>query len=182
MQALYLLALSPVAETTGDPNSYGFRAERSTADAMAQLFCCLSKKHSPQWVLEADIKGCFDHINHEWLVSHIPMDKDVLRNWLKSGVVHQGSLAATEEGTPQGGIISPTLANMTLDGLEILLKKHIGKERARINKINVVRYADDFVITCSSKETLEERVKPWIEGFLSERGLTLSEEKHISHI
>ncbi|MER2930844.1 group II intron reverse transcriptase/maturase [Serratia nevei] len=183
MQALYLLALSPVAETTGDPNSYGFRAERSTADAMAQLFCCLSKKHSPQWVLEADIKGCFDHINHEWLLNHIPVDKDVLRKWLKAGVVHQGSLAATEEGTPQGGIISPTLANMALDGLEVLLKKQIGKNRSRLNKINVVRYADDFVITSSSKEMLEEWVKPWIEGFLSKRGLTLSKEKtQITHI
>lgn len=177
MQALYLLALSPVAETTGDPNSYGFRAERSTADAMAQLFCCLSKKHSPQWILEADIKGCFDHISHEWLLGHIPMDKDVLRKWLKAGVVHQGKLAATREGTPQGGIISPTLANLALDGLEARLRKYLGKKRARINKINIVRYADDFVITGISKEMLEERVIPWVVNFLSERGLTLSGEK-----
>ncbi|HCF7621041.1 TPA: reverse transcriptase N-terminal domain-containing protein, partial [Pseudomonas aeruginosa] len=74
MQALYLLALSPIAETTGDPNSYGFRIERSTADAMSQLFVCLSGKASAQWILEADIQGCFDHINHDWLLNHVPTD------------------------------------------------------------------------------------------------------------
>uniref|UniRef100_UPI003561EE0B reverse transcriptase N-terminal domain-containing protein n=1 Tax=Pseudomonas aeruginosa TaxID=287 RepID=UPI003561EE0B len=86
MQALYLLALAPIAEATGDPNSYGFRIERSTADAMSQLFTCLSQKASAQWVLEADIEGCFDHINHHWLVANIPTDKAVLRKWLKAGV------------------------------------------------------------------------------------------------
>jgi len=104
MQALYLPALAPVAETTGDPNSYGFRPERSTADAMAQLFVCLSQKASAQWVLEADIEGCFDHINHQWLMTHVPMDKVILNQWLKAGVIHKGQLKSTEEGTPQGGI------------------------------------------------------------------------------
>ena len=92
MQALYLLALAPIAETTGDPNSYGFRIERSTADAMGQLFVCLSKRLSAKWVLEADIKGCFDHINHDWLIHHVPTDKMVLRKWLKAGVIHKGQL------------------------------------------------------------------------------------------
>lgn len=94
MQALYLLALAPIAETTGDPNSYGFRTERSTADAMGQLFVCLSKKVSAQWVLEADIKGCFDHINHDWLIANVPTDKTILRKWLKAGVIHKGQLQA----------------------------------------------------------------------------------------
>ncbi|MBN0616816.1 group II intron reverse transcriptase/maturase, partial [Pseudomonas aeruginosa] len=79
MQALYLLALSPVAETRGDPNSYGFRIERSTADAMAQLFVCLSKRASAQWVLDADIEGFFDNINHDWLIRNVPTDTRVLR-------------------------------------------------------------------------------------------------------
>lgn len=183
MQALYLLALAPIAETTGDPNSYGFRIERSTADAMGQLFVCLSKKASAQWILEADILGCFDHINHDWLTTHVPTDKAVLRKWLKAGVIHKGQLQATEAGTPQGGIISPTLANMVLDGLETQLKQHLGVTRAKKLKVNVVRYADDFVITGTSPEVLENEVKPWVEQFLAIRGLRLSPEKtQIVHI
>ena len=183
MQALYLLALAPIAETTGDPNSYGFRIERSTADAMGQLFISLSKKASAQWVLEADILGCFDHINHDWLIANVPTDKAILRKWLKAGVVHKGQLQATDAGTPQGGIISPTLANMVLDGLESQLKQHLGVTRAKKLKVNVVRYADDFVITGDSPELLESEVKPWVEQFLAVRGLQLSPEKtRIVHI
>jgi RNA-directed DNA polymerase len=85
MQALYLLALDPIAETTSDPNSYGFRKERSPADAIEQCFSVLGKKRSPQWILEGDIKACFDRISHEWLLAHIPMDKSMLRKWLKAG-------------------------------------------------------------------------------------------------
>ncbi|MGY4492734.1 group II intron reverse transcriptase/maturase [Pseudomonas sp. TE3610] len=183
MQALYLLALAPIAETTGDPNSYGFRIERSTADAMGQLFVCLSKKASAQWVLEADIKGCFDHINHEWLLTNVPTDREVLHKWLKAGVIHRGQLQATDAGTPQGGIISPTLANMVLDGLESQLKQYLGITKAKKLKINVVRYADDFVITGASQEVLEETIRPWVEQFLAVRGLQLSLEKtRVLHI
>ena len=85
MQALYLLALEPVSETTADSNSYGFRKERSTGDAREQCFCVLAKKTSPEWIMEGDIKGCFDHISHEWLLNNIPMDKVMLRKWLKCG-------------------------------------------------------------------------------------------------
>ncbi|MEA0989011.1 group II intron reverse transcriptase/maturase [Pseudomonas aeruginosa] len=177
MQALYLMALSPVAETVGDPNSYGFRPERSTADAMGQLYGCLCRKRSSRWVLEADIRGCFDHINHAWLLRYVPMDKDVLKKWLRAGIVHKGTLQATGEGTPQGGVISPTLANLTLDGLESQLRKYLGITRARRLKVNVVRYADDFVITAESPEVLEEEVRPWVEQFLALRGLELAPEK-----
>ena len=102
MQALYLLALEPVSEGTSDPNSYGFRINRCTADAMSQLFLNLSKKASAQWILEADIRGCFDHIDHDWLVRNVPMDKAILCKWLKAGVVFQGQFQATEAGAPQG--------------------------------------------------------------------------------
>jgi len=81
MQALYLLALDPVAESTADPNSYGFRKDRSTADAIAQCFNALGKKHSPQWILEGDLKACFDEISHPWMLAHIPTDKTILRKW-----------------------------------------------------------------------------------------------------
>lgn len=177
MQALYMLALSPVAETTADPNSYGFRPWRSTADAMGQLYCNLCRKRSARWVLEADIKGCFDHISHEWLISHIPMDKDVLRKWLRAGIINKGMFSETAEGTPQGGVISPVLANLALDGLETQLRKYLGINRTRKSKVHVVRYADDFVITANSPELLEIKIRPWVEEFLSIRGLALSPEK-----
>lgn len=186
MQALYLLALQPVSETRADQNSYGFRPERSTADAIMQCYMLLRKKGSAQWVLEADIKGCFDHIDHQWLVENVPMDKTVLRKWLKAGVVDMGRVWKTEEGTPQGGIISPALANMALDGIEALLAEHFGakgSKKLRQYKVGLVRYADDFVITGTSKELLENKVKPLVEEFLAIRGLTLSTEKtHITHI
>jgi len=187
MQALYLLALEPVAESTSDPNSYGFRINRSTADAMGQVRACTSRRDSSRWVLEADIKGCFDHINHDWLENHVPMDREILRKWLKAGLIYKGQLQATEAGTPQGGIISPTLANVTLNGLERELIARLGAKfgiaKAKKLKVNVVRYADDFVITGDSKEILENEVRPWVEAFLAVRGLQLSEAKtRITHI
>ena len=121
MQALYLLAQEPVAETTADPNSYGFRLERSCADAAQACFNVMAKGMSPQWILEGDIKGCFDNISHEWMMRNIPMDKRILQKWLKAGFIDRKTFHETEAGTPQGGIISPVLANMTLDGLETLL-------------------------------------------------------------
>lgn len=185
MQALYLLALEPVAETRADQNSYGFRRERSTADAIAQLFILLARKGAAQWILEGDIKGCFDHISHDWLEAHVPLDKAILRKWLKAGYVESRQLFPTVAGTPQGGIISPTLANWALDGLEKELTDRFGPTQwfDRKNRVSLVRYADDFVITGSSKELLESEVKPLVERFLAERGLQFSPEKtKITHI
>jgi len=184
MQALYLMALEPVSETTADSNSYGFRKERSTADAIGQCFIVLSKNISAQWILEADIKGCFDHINHDWLLNNIPMDKVMLKKWLKSGFVFNKELFPTEEGTPQGGIISPTLANMTLDGLQSMLVENFRtRGKAFAPRVHFVRYADDFIITGKNKEILEQEIMPLVKEFLSVRGLTLSEEKtKITHI
>ena len=188
MQALYLLALEPIAETTAAPNSYGFRPKRSTADAIQQCFIALGGRNAAEWVLEGDIKGCFDHISHDWMLRHVHMDKRILQKWLKSGYVDNRTLYPTDEGTPQGGIVSPTLANLTLDGLEALLHQRLGRSRTvggkRVStKINVVRYADDFVVTGLSKEMLETEVRPIVEQFLQERGLVLSPEKTcITHI
>ena len=119
MQALYLLALDPVAETICDNNAYGFRIGRSTADAIEELFIILSQKKSAKWVLEGDIKGCFDNISHEWMLKNIPTDRRILEKWLKSGII-----------------------------------------------FNIVKYADDFIITGHSKELLEEEVMPVIKDFL----------------
>lgn len=183
MQALYLLALEPIAETTADPNSYGFRPQRSTADAGEQCFKSLAKKASAEWVLEADIQGCFDNINHDWMVANIPTDKAILKKWLKAGFVYQNELFPTDAGTPQGGIISPVAANMTLDGLEAMLARKFPKAKRLSLKMNMVRYADDFIITGHSKEWLEQEVKPAVVEFLAKRGLVLSPEKtRVTHI
>jgi RNA-directed DNA polymerase len=186
MQALYLLALEPVAETTADLNSYGFRKERSTADAIGQCFILLaSRQRAPEWILEGDIKACFDQISHEWLLEHIPMDKTVLRKWLKAGYMEKNAFNPTEAGTPQGGIISPVLANMALDGLEkeIIENYRPNKSNRPSSGVHFVRYADDWIVTAHSKRILEEQILPHIAVFLRKRGLKLSTEKtHITHI
>jgi len=190
MQALYLMALDPVAEATADSCSYGFRPRRCCADAVARCFIHLARQNSATWVLEGDIKGCFDHINHQWLLENIPLDKVVFKQWLKAGFIDNRHLFPTEEGTPQGGIISPVLANMTLDGLQTVINKTLNIKtdkgdgrRQNKHKVHLVRYADDFIVTGDSPELLTETVKPLIEKFLAERGLMLSQEKtHITCI
>lgn len=188
MQTLYKFSLEPIAETYADPNSYGFRIGRSTHDAIEQCFTDLNKEKSPEWILEGDIKGCFDHISHEWLLENIPMDTQILEKWLKCGYVETRKLFPTDEGAPQGGTISPTLMNMTLDGLERLLQERLPTRqkvngRTHFNKLNFVRYADDFIITGESPEFLRDKVLPIVKEFLTERGLQLSEEKTvITHI
>jgi len=185
MQALWKLALEPIAESLADPNSYGFRPERSTADAIEQCFNTLAKRRSPEWILEGDIRGCFDNISHPWLLAHIPMDKRILQRWLQAGYIDEGTLFDSVAGTPQGGIISPALSNMTLDGLEAAVYASVGSTaHARSNsQLNVVRYADDFVVTGISKEVLESKVLPAVKQFMAARGLELSDEKtRITHI
>lgn len=176
MQALWLSALVPVAEERADPNAYGFRPKRSTQDAREQCFNALAKKKSPRWVLEGDISACFDRISHNWLLENTPMDKVVLRKFLKAGFMENGEKHPTTVGTPQGGTISTTLAVMALSGLEAKLRSDKARQRAK-EKINVIAYADDFVVTAESKELLEEKVIPILVEALSEVGLELSKEK-----
>src|ERR1039458_9011970 len=167
-QALHLLALDPVVETTADNNSYGFRQQRSCADAIEQCFKILSRPN-PQWILEGDIKSCFDRISHDWLLAHVPMDRAILQKWLKSGYMEKHVLHETTDGTPQGGIISPALSNCALDGLEWLLKENYpaGRRLKSLGglcpSVNFIRYADDFVITSKSKDLLEREVQPLVE-------------------
>src|SRR6516165_7732785 len=107
MQAVYLQALDPVAETQADSHSYGFRKERSCADALAQCYRVLFREDMPTWILEGDIKSCFDTISHNWLLTHIPVKTSILEKWLKAGYMEKSVWHASEDGTPQGGIISP---------------------------------------------------------------------------
>ena len=153
-QALWALALQPVAEEHSDPASYGFRPHRSTWDAYAQIQVLFGRQKSgkaSKWVLDADIAGFFDHLSHDWLIENVPMEKTVLKGWLKAGVLQEGTFKKTDEGTPQGGVISPLLANIALTGMEAYLAKHFraghsGKwPNGRMHRtgINLVRYADD---------------------------------------
>lgn len=180
MQALYLMTLDPISETRADANSYGFRKHRSTHDAIQQAFTVLGRYNSATWVLDADIAGCFDNIAHNWMRQNIPMDETILRQWLKCGYVGtKGRLFPTTAGTPQGGIASPCLCNMVLDGLEKVVKTAVKSGR----QINFIRYADDFIVTARHRSDLENTIPPAINDWLRVRGLTLSEEKtRIRHI
>lgn len=179
MQALYALALAPIAETLADRYSYGFREGRRCADALEQCFTVLAQRVCAPWILEGDIRACFDEISHPWLLQHVPMDKQLLRAWLKAGYWEKGQLFPTAAGTPQGGLISPLLANFALDGLEQAIKAAAKPG----DKVNFVRYADDFVVTGATRDILEQKVKPALTAFLTQRGLALSEQKTvITHI
>lgn len=184
MQALHLLALTPVAETTAAPHSYGFREERCCADALEQAHRLLARRVSPKWILEGDIKACFDKISHDWLLENVLTDTKILQEWLKAGFVWEGSTFPTHSGTPQGGIISPCLAVMTLSEIESVLKEQFKKRFGESHKkVNVIFYADDFIVTGSSKELLENEVRPLVEELLARRGLTLHPQKTVvTHI
>ena len=186
MQAIEAMALDPVIESGSDKTSFGFRKSRSGHDAREQLFIALAKKTAPEWIVEGDIKACFDEIAHQWLLEHTPMDKTMLGKFLKAGYVYDKQLFPTEQGTPQGGIISPILANHTLNGMEALLKstftaEWVKGERQRLKitpKVNMVRYADDFVITARTRE-IACQVIDCVREYMAERGLQLSTEKTV---
>lgn len=180
-QALYLQALEPMAETLGDPNSYGFRPKRQCADAIDQCFKILRQKNSAIWILEGDIRGFFDNISFDWMLNHIPMNKQVLSRWFHSGFIDCGVWFPTTSGVPQGGVVSPVIGNLVLDGLEKVVQGH--KRFRRKHQINFVRYADDFIVTANNREVLEETIIPRINAFLAQRGVALSAEKtKITHI
>src|SRR5579864_339669 len=169
-QALYLLALAPVVETTADKNSYGFRQQRSCADAMEQCFKALRSANT-QWILEGDIKSCFDKISHDWFLAHVPIDRVILQKWLKSGYLEKHVLHETTDGTPQGGIISPALANCALDGLERLLRKNYpaGKRLKSLGGESLVSISSVTRMTSSSpanrKNYWQEKSSPWSSIF-----------------
>lgn len=178
-QALYLMALEPISESIADHHAYGFRPHRCTADAIEQCLNRIGTKRTARWVLEGDIQACFDTLSHSWLLKHVPLDKRMLTQWLKAGYIASERYFPTDLGTPQGGIISPTILVIALRGLEQSIQAAIPKGES----VGTISYADDFVVTAKRKETLEKYVKPAIEAFLAQRGLQLSQEKtKITHI
>jgi len=175
-QALHLLSLEPLVEEWADPNAYGFRLTRSCTDAMEQCFKVLCKRTSATYVLEGDIRKCFDSISHKWLLDNIPMDKNILKKFLQAGYMEHQKVYPTTLGCPQGSPISSALMVMTLSGLEkkLLPTSRYHKER---EKINVIAYADDFIITAKDKGILENRIIPILTEALGVVGLELSMKK-----
>lgn len=186
MQARVKNALEPEWEARFEPSSYGFRPGRSPHDAVAMIYNLANPRGRLRWIVDADIKGAFDNIGHEPLLRAIGLapGRELVRQWLKAGVIEDGSWTASEQGTPQGGVISPLLANIALHGLEDALgiRRIIRGRPAATNRRALVRYADDFVVFCDSKEDAEQVVGvigAWLDG----RGLELSPEKtRIAHV
>ncbi|MHA1374395.1 MAG: group II intron reverse transcriptase/maturase [Promethearchaeota archaeon] len=188
MQMLVKLALEPEWEARFEPHSYGFRPGRRCMDAISQIMKsirALGTRQMSEWILDADISGCFDNINHEALLKRVPVFRETVKRWLKSGIIEFGKYFQTKSGTPQGGIISPLLANIALDGMERLFGAENSKgnytspaNRSGENKrLSLIRYADDFVVTAPSREKIISYVLPKLRTFLKERGMELNEAK-----
>jgi RNA-directed DNA polymerase len=181
------LALAPIAECTGDRHSFGFRPYRSTKDAIQMVFSRLSNRHRPEWILEADIKGFFNNIAHQWIKANIPVQPEILQQWLQAGHVELNTFTPTEAGVPQGGPISPTISNMVLDGLSDHIQRAVapyttkkGKTPRKYNtKVTMIRFADDFIVTSANKELIEDVIQPSVGQFLDLRGLELSQSKTV---
>lgn len=179
LQAMVKNAIEPSWEARFEASSYGFRPGRGCHDAIANIYNIANPKNLKKWVVDADIKGCFDNIDHEFLLNTIgPVPgRELIRQWLKAGYVDKNVSYDTEAGTPQGGVISPLLANIALHGMEgFLCKNVLDKHRNIRNSRAMVRYADDFVVFCESK-TDAEQVQKNLTRWLDKRGLSLSNEK-----
>ncbi len=177
-QAIVKNALEPAWEAQFEGISYGFRPGRGPQDAMMKIYSIARPNMTKKWVVDADIKGCFDNIDHKFLentIGNFPARK-LIHQWLKAGYMEDGAFYQTEAGTPQGGIISPLLANIALHGMEKTLDIKYNKQGASIGRRIIVRYADDFVVFCETKEDAFESAEILSE-WLKERGLTLSKEK-----
>ena len=180
-QALLKSVLEPEWEAKFEPSSFGFRPGRSCHDAIESIF--LSIRYTPKYVLDADIKGCFDNIDHQKLIKKVnsfPKVNRQIKAWLRSGVIDKSSFHRTKSGTPQGGVLSPLLANIALDGLEELVENYAstwkGNKNSNKNSISLIRYADDFLLIHKDLNVINEG-KLLISDFLSQVGLVLSNEK-----
>nr|MDO8086858.1 reverse transcriptase domain-containing protein [Candidatus Sigynarchaeum springense] len=190
-QAIVMCAMDPEWEAKFEPHSFGYRPGRSAIDAVQyigkDLMHYKGYKPHPGWVLDADISKCFDNIDHDALLAKIKGSPfySLIQRWLKSGAISDIGFEETERGTPQGGVISPLLANIALTGLESQFGIYSvsgrylpPSERRGLNKgIMVYRLADDFIILAPSKEVIEEYVLPKVRSFLAIAGLNLNEAK-----
>lgn len=184
VQSLWQRALDPIAECGADQNSYGFRKSRSPQDAAQRIFLlCSRNKGKPKWVRFANIDTFYDQVDHSWIENNIPIQTNVLKQWLKTGTLRRGKdkSFAVKAGVPQSGYISSTIANMALDGLEDHLKDNAPcrkeKGKPKSSHIHVIRYTNEFIVTAGSRDVLEGYVKPKVTEFLRGRNLRLSMEK-----
>jgi RNA-directed DNA polymerase len=179
LQAMVKNALEPEWEARFEGTSYGFRPGRGCHDAIARVYLLARPNKRKKWVVDADIKGAFDNIDHDFLLRAIgpAPGRELIRQWLKAGVMERDGFHATPLGTPQGGVISPLLLNIALHGMEAALGVTHNTKGEIAGKRAVVRYADDFVVFCESKEDAERVKDEVLPPWLAERGLTLSEEK-----
>ena len=171
LQAMIKNALEPAWEARFEGSSYGFRPGRSCHDAIEKIYGLARPNKTKKWVLDADIRGAFDNISHDYLLKTIgPVPgKELIKQWLKAGYVEHGTFHATEHGTPQGGVVSPLLANIALHGMEEAIGVKYDYRGQIIGKRAVVRYADDFVCFCETREDAEQVQKILVE-WLKERG------------
>lgn len=179
IQGVVKTALEPFYEAQFEGESFGFRPAYCTHDAIQAIFNSIN--HQQKWVLDADIKGCFDNINQEDLLLRIPIPKirRLVKQWLKAGIMDGSSMVKPKAGTPQGGVISPLLANIALDGMECYLKQQMAQKyrnKRMVNSLKVIRYADDFLIIHADKTVILE-CQEWLTNWLFKRGLELSQEK-----
>ena len=186
MQAIVKNALEPFWEAKFEGISYGFRPGRSCHDAIARIFNLARSGGKKRWILDADIKGAYDNIDHDFLIKRIGKYQfpamELIKQWLKAGVMEEGRYQDTVSGMPQGGVISPLLANIALHGMERVLGVKHKKRGDTIGPRAVIRYADDFVVFCETEK--DARKSQWkLEKMLAKRGLELSSEKtRIVHI
>lgn len=176
VQSLFLIAVEPVVECFAGEHDYGFRLFRSSQDTVRDIVKNLNLEFSHQWVLVTDVRQCFDHLSHDWILEHAPMNKRLLRKMLKCGYSWNGVFHPTAEGVPQGGVLSPVLTSLCLQGFEYELKKHFE------NDVKVVRFADDFFLSGINEKIMHEALKV-LQDFLEPRGIHISDNKtKIVHI
>lgn len=188
-QARVKQALEPEWEARFEPRSYGFRPGRGCHDAIEIIFKTLRGDAQRRWILDADLAGAFDHLDHDRLVDQLGAfpARAAIRAWLKAGVIDKGRFAPTEEGTPQGGVISPLLLNVALHGMEhaagVRYRNSARSDAETVRGAPVlVRYADDYVAMCHSREQAEE-VKQRLAAWLTPRGLSFNEDKtNVVHV
>jgi len=181
------MSLDPIIEQKNDLHSYGFRKYRGTWDAMTRLRTVLDKPFSPLWVWDLDISDCFNQISHEYISKELdkvlyPKGSKLILKWIKASIIEKGIITLPSKGIPQGGVTSPLLCNIALNGLESVVRKGHLKERRNTVKLQlrniwVVRYADDFIITSPCKDKLNNEIIPSVKKFLQLRGLAISESK-----
>ena len=184
LQAMVKNALEPFWEARFEGSSYGFRPGRGCHDAYAKIFGLARSSGRKPWILDADIKGAFDNISHNFLLDAVGLfpSRELIRQWLKAGYVEMGRWQRTDAGTPQGGVISPLLANIALHGMEAALGVKHNCNCQIISERAVVRYADDFVVFCRTQDDARQ-ARNTLAEWLRTRGLHLSEEKtRIVHI